>query len=679
MWNTRSRTKLRDRTWFPTIQRTPVSGTCPRSNAPTAWNTTTGNSSVIVAILDTGVDPTHPDLASNLVPGWNAYDGNTDTHDVYGHGTSVAGVVAALGNNGLGIASVAWGCRIMPIRISDTTGYGYFSTGASGLAWAADHGARVANISYEFTGSSTVQDAASYFQSKGGVVTISAGNEGTALTIPDSPYVLTVGATDSNDALASFSNTGSVIDLVAPGVNITTTANGGGYTTASGTSFSAPIVVGVAALVLSVNPTLTAPQVQGLLTSSADHLGTAGDNPQFGWCRVDAANAVAQAVSTLPDTQPPSVSFIAPINGAIVGGVVQVQVSASDNRGLFSVSISVDGGAPIALAAPYTFAWNATKVASGSHTLVATAVDTSNNSATAKVTVMVKNPPPDTTPPTVQLIAPLNGAYMNSMVWVAARASDNVGVVEVDLYMNSTLVGTSTSASATYWISTTSWPKGACTLKAEAYDAAGNSAWSAPVTVYTAKPPVPDTTPPTVQITAPAAGILVNSMLWVSASASDNVGVTEVDLYMNGTLVGTSTSASATYWVSTTSWPKGACTLKAEAFDAAGNSAWSSPVAVYTTPPPAPDTTPPTVQLIAPLNGAPMNSMVWVAARASDNVGVVEVDLYMNGTLVGTSTSASATYWISTQTWPKGACVLEAKAYDVAGNFAWSPPVTVYK
>ncbi len=265
--------------------------------APVAWDTTAGASNVIVAILDSGVDGTHPDLVGNLVPGWNMYDNNTNTADVYGHGTEVAGTVAAAGNNGIGVASVAFNCSLMPVRITDTGGFGYVSTIANGLTWAADHGARVANISFEVSGISTVSSAAQYFQSKGGVVTVSAGNDATVLTIPDDPNVVTVSATDSNDALASWSNTGTPIDLAAPGVGIYTTTAGGGYGSVSGTSFSAPTVAGVAALVISANPSLSGAQVQQVLKQSADDLGAPGWDPAYGWGRVNAQKAVSMAVT----------------------------------------------------------------------------------------------------------------------------------------------------------------------------------------------------------------------------------------------------------------------------------------------------------------------------------------------------------------------------------------------
>ncbi len=171
----------------------------PKIQAPQAWDISTGSSSVTVAILDTGVESTHPDLAAKIVSGWNFYDNNSNTSDVLGHGTQVAGGAAAISNNGTGVSSLAWGCRIMPIRVSDTTGSAFDSTIAQALSWAADQGVRVANASYAVSQSSAVASAAQYFQSKGGVVTIAAGNQSTVVTAADNPYLLTISATDSSD------------------------------------------------------------------------------------------------------------------------------------------------------------------------------------------------------------------------------------------------------------------------------------------------------------------------------------------------------------------------------------------------------------------------------------------------------------------------------------------------
>ena len=166
--------------------------------APAAWSTTTGDKNIIIAILDTGIDSSHPDLQAKLVPGWNIYNNNSDTSDVYGHGTVVAGTAAASSNNAQGVASVAWNCPMMPIPISALEGTATFSAMASGLAWAADHGARVANLSYKASTSSTVTSAANYFQNKGGVVVAAAGNQATFDSSSDNPAILTVSATDSS-------------------------------------------------------------------------------------------------------------------------------------------------------------------------------------------------------------------------------------------------------------------------------------------------------------------------------------------------------------------------------------------------------------------------------------------------------------------------------------------------
>ncbi len=263
--------------------------------APTAWSSTTGNSSITIAILDTGVDSTHPDLSAKMVPGWNVFNNNSDTSDVHGHGTQVAGVAAANTDNALGVASVAWGCKIMPIRISNAKGNASYSDMASGLNWAADNGARVANISYIASTSQSVTSAAKYFQSKGGVVAVAAGNYSDFARNADNPYILTVSATDRNDVLYGWSNTGNNVDLAAPG-EVTTTRRGGGYGLASGTSFSAPIVAGVAALVLSARPDLTAAQVQDILEQNADDLGVAGWDIKYGSGRINAARAMSAAV-----------------------------------------------------------------------------------------------------------------------------------------------------------------------------------------------------------------------------------------------------------------------------------------------------------------------------------------------------------------------------------------------
>jgi thermitase len=353
----------------------------PKIDALDAWTINTGSSSVIIAILDTGVDATHPDLASQIVPGWNVYNNSSDTSDVYGHGTAVAGAAAAASNNAIGVTSVAWGCKIMPVRISDTSGQASESAIASGLSWAANHGARIANISYYVTGSRTISSAAKSFQSKGGVVIAAAGNYGISESTGDDPYIVTVGATDPSDILYTWSSRGNNLDLVAPG-NVFTTLMGGSYGTGGGTSFAAPVVAGVAALVLSNNSMLTPLEVQNILRTSADDLGDFGWDPNYGYGRVNAYRAVLAsqtAVGTM-DLAAPTVSITAPNSGVKVTGTVNVEVEATDNVGVVRNELYVDGVLKASsTTAPFTLKWNTRKATAGMHQLECRAYDRAGN------------------------------------------------------------------------------------------------------------------------------------------------------------------------------------------------------------------------------------------------------------------------------------------------------------
>jgi thermitase len=364
----------------------------PKIACPQAWVTTTGDASVIIAILDTGVDGEHPDLAANLVAGWNFYDGNADTSDVHGHGTAVAGAAAAATDNGTGVAGVAWKCRLMPCRVSDTQGYATTSLIAKALTWSSDQGARVANVSYRVSTSAAVKTAAQYFQDHGGVVTVSSGNEAAFESAADNPFLLTVGSTTSSDARSSFSNTGNNLDLVAPGSSILTTTRGGGYGTWSGTSFSAPIAAGAAALVLSANPYLSGAQAAEIVELSADDLGSAGWDTSFGQGRLNAAAAVAAALGGTPAPEPaptpdvtaPTIAITAPAAGAKVSGTVTITVAASDDVGVVSVELWVDGAlVQTATVAPFATRWNAKKAAAGTHTLECRAYDAAGNVGTS--------------------------------------------------------------------------------------------------------------------------------------------------------------------------------------------------------------------------------------------------------------------------------------------------------
>lgn len=448
---------------------------------PTAWIYNKG-AGITIAILDTGVDSTHPDLAGKIVSGWNMYDNNATTSDVYGHGTAVAGVAAASTNNAMGVAGVGWNCSIMPIRISDTSGYGYSSTVANGLIWAADHGARVANVSYEFSTDSVVASAAKYFCDKGGVVTMSAGNNSVTTTSSDNPYILTISASDSSDNITSWSNRGSNIDLAAPGASIYTTVRGGGYSYWSGTSFSAPATAGAAGLVLSANPSLNGYQAQDVLKQSANDLGAAGWDNQYGWGRVNASNAVQAALTYAGDTMAPSVSFASPIDGATVAGTVQLSMSAADNVAVSQLKLYKDGTLVSTLAAsPYSYSYDTTKDANGLHTFEAVAYDAAGNSSSATLSLSVYNQP-DVTAPTVTITSPTSGK-IGTTTTVYVSASDNVGVVSAKLYVDGKLTMTSTASPFTFKWNSRKVTAGTHTLQVVAVDAAGNSGSSQVVTM----------------------------------------------------------------------------------------------------------------------------------------------------------------------------------------------------
>jgi len=198
-------------------------------SAPAAWDYSVGKS-VTIAILDTGVNGAHADLAANIVPGWNVYDNNNNnTADVYGHGTAVAGVAAGAGNNLIGTAGIAWQSKIMRVRVSALDGTASYSNMAKGITWAADQGARVANVNYQnVAGSATIPSAASYLRNKGGVLVVCAGNSGTLLSYPTDANSTAVSSTNSDDTLSGFSSFGSFVDIAAPGNGIYTTDSGGG-------------------------------------------------------------------------------------------------------------------------------------------------------------------------------------------------------------------------------------------------------------------------------------------------------------------------------------------------------------------------------------------------------------------------------------------------------------------
>jgi thermitase len=249
------------------------------------WENYTGKN-IIVAVLDTGVDGTHPDLKDNIIPGWNVLLNNNITRDTNKHGTWVAGVISAVANNKIGIAGVAHSVKIMPIVIANENAYASWSNIATGLVKASDMGADIANISYMAYSSSLVNTAAKYFVEKGGIVFVSSGNEGVAKTAKPSDYTIVVGATGKTNNRMSWSNYGPMMDVMAPGDSIVTTRIGGTYSTTWGTSIASPICAAVMALMLEANNQkinkLTVAELNTALFATAIDLGVTGKDDYTG-------------------------------------------------------------------------------------------------------------------------------------------------------------------------------------------------------------------------------------------------------------------------------------------------------------------------------------------------------------------------------------------------------------
>ncbi|AFY32043.1 S8 family serine peptidase [Calothrix sp. PCC 7507] len=266
--------------------------------APEAWAKGYTGQGVVVAVVDTGVDYNHADLKNNIwtntkeiadngidddgdgyiddVRGWNFVNNTNEVMDDNSHGTHVSGTIAGE-NNDFGVTGVAYGAKIMPVKVLDDSGSGSYSAIANGIYYAVNHGANVINLSLggDFP-NSTLESAIDYASKKGVVVVMAAGNNGYPLVSYPAAYAnksgIAVGAVDQNNKMADFSNQPGFSQLAyvtAPGVNVYSTVPGDQYAYYSGTSMATPHVAGVVALMLSANPNLSAEQVRQIITSTA--------------------------------------------------------------------------------------------------------------------------------------------------------------------------------------------------------------------------------------------------------------------------------------------------------------------------------------------------------------------------------------------------------------------------
>ena len=373
----------------------------------------------------------------------------------------------------------------MPVRISGLDGMASISTIANGLVWAADHGARVANISYAVSGYSTVQSSAQYMKNKGGVTVVSSGNSGSLDSSVANDTMISASATDSNDVVTSWSTYGPFIDVSAPGAGIWTTTRGGGYSAVSGTSFSSPATAGTVTMMMAANPKLGPVDVGNLLKSTAVDIGASGWDQYYGYGRVNTFAAVQAAALAMPgDSTAPVVSIVSPVNNATASGWVSVDASASDNVGVTHVDLLANNTLVASdNSSPFLFSWDSTKTPDGIVKLVAYAYDAAGNySASSTVVLNVKNTyvqnTVDTTPPTVIISNPVSGSKVGLKVTISASAKDNIGVANTSLYIDGKLVTSVTGGSLAYNWNTRKVSTGMHTIGVTTVDTSGNTVTS---------------------------------------------------------------------------------------------------------------------------------------------------------------------------------------------------------
>ena len=288
---------------------------------PEAWDISHGSSAAQIAILDTGIDKDHEDLAAKTVARVN-FTTTASDDDLYGHGTHVAGIAAALTNNSIGVAGLGYEASLMSVKVLNDSGSGYYSWVANGINWAANNGAKVINLSLGgSSGSTTLKNAVDYAWSKGVVLACAAGNSGN--TSPTYPAYysncLATAATDSNDQKASWSSYGSWVDVAAPGVNIYSTFPNHPYTInkslnydyGSGTSMATPHVAGLAGLLFGYNLGLSNTQVRSAIETYADDI--AGTGSYWSQGRINAYRSLSSlSVTPTPTLTPTPTPTVAP-------------------------------------------------------------------------------------------------------------------------------------------------------------------------------------------------------------------------------------------------------------------------------------------------------------------------------------------------------------------------------
>jgi subtilisin family serine protease len=448
--------------------------------APQAWETTTGSAAVTVAVIDTGVNAVE-DLAGATVAGYDFVNNDASPVDDKGHGTSVASLIAARGNNGKGMAGVCWSCKIMPVKVLDAAGNGSAAGVAQGIIWAVQKGARILNLSLGSAVSSKVlADAVVYAQANGALVVAAAGNEYSSAPQYPAAYndVLAVAATNRCPAYATdptcsedtttraeYSSYGaSWVDVAAPG-NVLVMDKVGNYPTGEqGTSFAAPIVAGTAALVRTQNPSYTGWSLAGSIYAGAKR---PVDGVKYGLIDIPAS------LNVPTDRTAPTANGIGPAAGSLKRGTFNVYpVGLADpNSGIQKTNLWVNGVfKSYATAPPFGVPFNSAAY-KGATKIELRMYDKAGNVKTIANTITVDNVAPSTRITS----APANNSKVRGTVTIKFAGSDQYGMAKYELLINGAVKQTHTAAPFAF--AATSVPT-KFTVQVRGFDKAGNSSLS---------------------------------------------------------------------------------------------------------------------------------------------------------------------------------------------------------
>ncbi len=480
---------------------------------PEAWDIIRDAPNTVIAVLDSGTQWSHPDLAANIwsnpgeiagngidddgngfiddVRGWDFYQGDNNPDDADGHGTHVAGTIGAVGNNGTGVVGVAWSARIMPLRFLGPMG-GSTSDAVAALNYAVMMGVKVSNNSWGGGGFSTsLYNAINNAGANNHVFVAAAGNSGLNTDVSPAypasynlPNIISVAATDNRDNIASFSNFGvTTVDLGAPGVDIASTYTGSGYVWLSGTSMASPHVAGVVALLQAQNPAWSASQVIGrVLTTTRPTAAMNGRTATGGVLNALAALSGNGGGGGGPVNTAPTVSIATPANNASFtqGDSVSFSASASDAEdGALSASITWTSSRDGAIGTGASFSTASLSV--GTHTVTASVTDSGNLTTTDTVTVVINAPagPPPAAPSNISTTN--NRDRTATVRW--SDNSDNETGFEIERQKQNRNGTWNSTTLLTVGANTTSLVDNSGTgtfrYRVRARNAAGDSAWTA--------------------------------------------------------------------------------------------------------------------------------------------------------------------------------------------------------